>query len=173
MFGSLFVYSSLKVWIIWSTREFLQKKVVVILFNDCPPSLVKFLMFTFFNTSTCLFFQVLKKSTRNTCPAWLFFSKCVIWRALPTRFFNHNYFPLSLCLSLSLSLSLYIYIYIYIYIYLYISFILSFRSRQAFFFWFCVLPLFFFQFRLAEDYQKTKKKICNCLRTYQFNFFIR
>ena len=80
------------------------KKVVVILFNDCPSSLVKFEMCQFFNTSTCLFFQVWKKTTRNTCPALLFFSKCVIWRALPTRFFHHNFsLPLSLSLSFFLS----------------------------------------------------------------------
>ena len=97
------------------------KKVVVILFNDCPSSLVKFEMCQFFNTSTCLFFQVWKKTTRNTCPAWLFFSKCVIWRALPTRFFYHIFFPLSLSLYLSLSLSLYIYIYIYIYLLFFLS----------------------------------------------------
>ncbi len=130
-FGSLFVYSSLKVWIIWSARVS-TKKVVVILFNDCPPSLVKFEMCQFFNTSTCLFFLVWKKQLETHVRRDCFFSKCVIWRALPTRFFYHNF-----SLSLSLSLSL--------------SFILSFRSQQAFFFCSCLLPLFFYQFRLAED----------------------
>jgi len=66
-------------------------------------------MFTFFNTSTCLFFQVLKKSTRNTCPAWLFFFKvCDLARASNPLFLSQFFSSLSLSFSLSISLSLFL-----------------------------------------------------------------
>ncbi len=108
-------------------------------------------MFKFFNTSTCLFFQVLKNSIRNTCPAWLFFSKCVIWRALPTRFFYHNFF-----FSLSLSLSLYIYIYIYIYMYIYI-FNSFFPQSAGFFLLLLLIAPFLFSIQTSRGLAKNKK----------------
>jgi hypothetical protein len=108
-------------------------------------------MFTFFNTSTCLFFQVLKNQLETHVLRDCFFSKCVIWRALPTRFFNHNYFPLSLCLSPSLSLSIYIYIFIYI-------FYSFFPQSAGFFLLLLRVASFLFSIQTSWGLAKNKKK---------------
>ena len=115
-------------------------------------------MFTFFNTSTCLFFQVLKNQLETHVRRDCFFSKCVIWRALPTRFFYHNFFPLSLSLSLYLSLSIYIYIYIYIYLLFFLSAVgRLFSSASA-----CCLFSFFNsdQLRISKKQKKTFVIVC-------------